>query len=1223
MFYRLKKLVFLVACGCVLSPACLHAADETSISSTNAVVPTVPAWRLYDDPTARGDYRWMADFEDHARLIEQYGNKKDSHHGQRVTIQGAYSIPAPDESGRMVRIRFDGGHLKNTCLEFRSGSDRYQVSAEQRSPYYLTVGKVLKSLPQIDGKQGKHLPVHRIADDGGLWYAFADGLMDLRYERGQFIVARGPRVLVSFPVETAPTDMVLSGETRLNLFQVLNLPPLEPEQDTVHTPLEHLRRAALMPWRLDNRYYGREDDDPARLIQHDDGSVELFSGDTGEARSAEAMFKSESPMIITLKIHSASAGAGISVPGPNRGSLKYYIGKLDGKNVICREPYVFRELKKPQHDLHVLRSPFYCRVTYGLDFVQTDFGEDGRTWATYSRQALHRHHAVSPLGVSMLLGGARQRKKNVLGPEQRIRLSAVHVRTFRLLEGFVDPGILGGTPPDISSHAWRMACNWALINGWASAELRQKAAADFVETTVDADVEPLRILQSIRSLVTFLQPPQRHRSTHSPDLGIQLERLGERMLMNRKMDAAPDWLATWYVLDFSDSRRNRRSEETSPPPLIRGYLHKLRHEEAWEELRLRSLQYMLYSRPGSRNLLAAWMLDQAVDHLDDVSRREDFAQNRYWLHPLRVLSDRQTANLINEFLAATADGELERACRILIRGYDKDSLSVSHQDSEVYKPAQDLLGDLVRSQPELQKVLVEQFSQIGLIRVNRALEQGTLDQLEQIVVQFHGTEASRKALMILADRGLSLGQFARAADRYDELIPFAADEGKNNLIAKRNLALAMSGQRPAEPVLGTVSLPGGTFSADQYRALIESILKQNPDVAAAASPAVSPGSWPAGETPAMRHLMDLPFFATSPIAARQEGKFLLLQQGGMVGVIDTDHQRMAWLHGSVDLKSEPFSFRPLVLRDRVVAAVADEPKSATLKCFHLHNGNVIWERKIGDTLAADPFRQGHALFVLTRSSDEHLVLQRINLANGEPEFRQFLLRHHHEEKRRNVVRGIAIGPRIVISAAGMLICCDSWGELRWIRRMAFVPPDADPTLSDFSHGDDLIAEDGHIIVCSPGAPEIVCVDADTGSLLWSKFQPRRRHLLGLAGDTVLVRNTSSVEAIGMADGKTRWWSPAEQEAAVCRLDGPGKLLGIRFDPAGVNGKPEQQGVRRAVLLSATDGTEAGSWDLSRDVLPGSGICAAYAFGRKVLVLAGDDERKRVHKEPSAQLCVLE
>jgi len=1223
MIPRLWRSVFLAACGGVLLAASVRAAEGTDSVGTNAVAEAVPAWRLYDDPSARGDHRWIADFDEHVRLIEEYDGKKRPHNGKRLTIHGAYSIPAPTESGRVVRIRFDSGHLRNARLLFHAGSEQYQVAAEQGSRYFLTAGSVLQSFQRAGVKKGKSPPARRITDDGGLWYAFADGLMDLRYQRGQFIVAMGPRVLMSFPVEAEPTNMILSGEARLNLFQVLNLPPLELEGDNIHTPPEELRPADRMPWRLDGQYRGRHDEDPARLIRHDDGSVELFSESTQSARSAEAAFKSESPVVITLKIHSASAGTGISVPGPNRGFLKFYIGKLDGRNVICREPYEFRELKNPQADLHVLRSPFFCRATYGLDFIHVDFSDDGRIWAAYSRQALHRHHAISPLCVGMLLGGTRHRKKDVSGPEQRIRLSAVDVRPFRLLEGFVDPDILHGTPSDTSDHDWRRACNWALINGWAPAELRQKAVADFLDGALESDMDPGPILQSIRSLVPFMQPPQRHRSNFTPNLMARLERLGDRMLATRQMDPVREWLATWYALGLPEWRRSRANHETSPPALVRSYLHRLCHEERWEELRLLSLEYTLFARPGSRDLLAAWMLDQAMGHLDDVSCEEDFARERYWLHPLRIMADRQTANLLNELTAATRDGEFERACRILINGYDGDSLSVSREDGSLYKPAQVILREFVRSEPELRRVLVEKFSQIGLIRLNRARERGTFDEFEQIAVQFEGTEAARKALAILADRGLSMGQFAMAAERYAAVIPFLTGEERNTMLAKRNLALALSGQQPTEPVTGAVTLPGGTLSAEQYAGLIASALRQSPTADETHRGEHRGGSWPSRETPVLRHVMDLPFFATSQIGARQEGKFLLLQQGGVLHVIDMDQLKTAWSHGSVEQKTEPFSFRPLVLGDRVIAAVSDKQKSAALKCLDLRGGRVVWERAIGDSLAADPFRQGRALFVLALSSDEHLVLQRINPETGEPEFEQFLLRHRHDEKRRNIVRGIAFGRSIAISAAGMLICCDGWGETRWVRRIAFVPPDADPALSAFSHSDDLIERDGRIIVCSPGAPEIVCVDANTGGLLWSKFQPQRKRLLGLSGDTVLMRNTSSVEAINIADGKTRWRSPVDREGISRRLGPSGKVLELRFDSAEPDKETGRRAVRRAALLSATDGEEFGSWEFSHDVLPQSEISAAFTYGGKLLILAGDSEKKRAHKEPSAQLCVLE
>ncbi len=1222
MILPFQKSALVTTCLGVLVSAPFCMGGPTNNVGTNAAASVVPAWRVYDDPSVRGDHRWMADFDEHATLIEEYEAAKKPHNARYVTLRGAYAIPVPTESGRAVRIRFNQSNLKNTRLTFRSGTNLYQVAQDRTHRHFLSAGRVVLPSELTKGKQSGVHPVHRLTDDGGLWQALADGLMDLRYQDAHFIVARGPRVLLSFPVEPAPMDMVLAGEARLDLFRVLDLPPLEWEQGALHAPPEELQPAALMPWRLDSLFYGREDEDAARLVRHEDGSIELFSSNTPCLRTAEATFRSESPMVITLKILSASAGAGVYLPGPNRSPLKFYIGKLNGRNVICRSPHDLGKQMSPFQDLHVLESPFFCRATYGLDFVQIDFSNDGRTWVTHSRQALHRHHAFSPLRVAMVLGGTRRQKHNAPGPEQSIRLSAVAVDTFRLLEGLVDPAILSGVPPDSSGHEWRMACNRALINGWAPAELRQKAVDDFLMTAVDAGVAPGRVLQCIRSLVPFMQPPQKYGNTSSSRLAGHLDGLGNRMLMNGQPELAAEWLDLWYELDTYESRRVRGRAEVSPPPIIRGYLYGLRHEQEWEELLLRSLEYMFFARPEKQNLLASWMLDQALDHLDGVPREEAFARKQYWLHPLRIMTDRQTANLLNELAAATANDEFERACRILIQEYDKDALSLSGDDDGLYMPAQDLLRDAIRSEPELQDVLVEQFGRIGLIRVNRAVEQGTLDQLEQIVVQFHGTEAARKALAILADRSLSLGHFVKAAGQYDELIPSLSGAERTSAVAKRNLALAMSGRRPPEAVTETVSFPGGSFTSDQYGKLIESVLVHRAEEDGHA-PGKPWGPWPAGETPTVRQLTDLPFFAASPVGVRQKDKYLLLQQGGALSAIDVDGARAAWSHGSVDAKSALFSFRPLVLEDRVFAALSEKKGEAVLKCLQLDKGNVLWERKLVDLPAADPFKGGRDLFLLSHSFDEHLVLQRINPANGEPEFTQHLLRHRHEERRRDNVRAIASDRRVVVSAAGMLICCDDLGRIRWVRRIACVPAEADPALSEFYHSDDLVGKDGRIVVCGPGAPELVCVDAETGSVVWTKFQPQRRRLLGLAGETVVVRNITSIEAVSIADGKTKWHSPANREGVSRYLGDPGKLLNIRFDVAEMNNKRVPGAVRSAELLSAADGTPIASWDLPHDVLPRSDIYAAFGYGRKVLLLTGDDEKKRANKEPSAQLCVVE
>lgn len=95
---------------------------------------------------------------------------------------------------------------------------------------------------------------------------------------------------------------------------------------------------------------------------------------------------------------------------------------------------------------------------------------------------------------------------------------------------------------------------------------------------------------------------------------------------------------------------------------------------------------------------------------------------------------------------------------------------------------------------------------------------------------------------------------------------------------------------------------------------------------------------------------------------------------------------------------------------------------------------------------------------------------------------------------------------LLVFCAGGIACCDPAGDVRWIRRQAFIPPVVDPLWKSQSLVPPL-ATDGTLFVVQPGTPAVVAIHAAGGRAVWKRGCDGARRVLGVDGgpDRRLVR----------------------------------------------------------------------------------------------------------------------
>jgi len=224
-----------------------------------------------------------------------------------------------------------------------------------------------------------------------------------------------------------------------------------------------------------------------------------------------------------------------------------------------------------------------------------------------------------------------------------------------------------------------------------------------------------------------------------------------------------------------------------------------------------------------------------------------------------------------------------------------------------------------------------------------------------------------------------------------------------------------------------------------------------------------------------------------------------------------------------------------------------------LTCIDVATGKFLWSRRYDDEVLSDPFAIGSWVSVITASSGDFastgLQLHRISPETGESSVSSELVRVR--DARPVIGRPALVGDSILFRARGCLINCGVSGEIRWARRLRFVPRQALPDLHEDRAPDDMAVHDGNVIFSLPGCPYITCVSAGSGQAVWSFTICPPARLLGLHGRNAIVSEPDRIFALDADTGKLRWQRRRTGPATAMLPAGGDTLVSVRLDkPAG-------------------------------------------------------------------------
>ncbi len=577
-----------------------------------------------------------------------------------------------------------------------------------------------------------------------------------------------------------------------------------------------------------------------------------------------------------------------------------------------------------------------------------------------------------------------------------------------------------------------------------------------------------------------------------------------------------------------------------------------------------------------------------------------------WLHPLSVSLSKEAYNVQAELQAALAEKSYQSARQILTSTvaqpdalFRKWGLVTDTADERLFVSLPTAIGLIMREHPRLRQTIHDEFNDADRLRMNRALAEGDAATIRRTTVQYFGTPAAAEAYRWLGDQFMVDGQFGLAIGSYQRALPMAAPQQislKHQLTARARLAAAMLGRSLVgnwpRPSGGPVEFHDTQLTAQQFEQLIAEMLEQHgghtaessPATAgnAAAAPAVAQFAarpWAELRGPHLRHDVgsrpeQVPAVAAAvdwparQLAVAAAGERMIVANRFEVVGLDLATGKQKWAHSlgpiSKDEAQGPthawplVAMRPQVSGSRVYVRLLTKlfPKRPQIVCLDVQTGRRLWTSENHRPFASDPFFvDGHPLALSVDLSPERPVSQ-IMLASLDPESGVVLSEKPLLEFRgpfwknpQHVCQATVADDKIVALVAGTLLCCDTLGQVHWVRRDTWFPAALDPAYGQRRHQPPLVAGD-RVYATQPGVRSVECVDLQSGRLDWRRPMPGVRRLLDLKDGRLLIESDNGICAVSARTGRLLWHHRAEHLLEGYLPGGPDGLLYVRSEPAG-------------------------------------------------------------------------
>ena len=1203
-----------------------NGADTSTTRPGVAKVPVRMTWQEYAPGGMKGQSDWQTGV---GKLFElRTGKQAVMSSDQRyVQLEGTYRLGFAPGPGRMLRL----GHVDGSKfdLEFWGGNAAVRVQ--------IVPGQWLIRAHALTRTDFRSTAVISYScDDQGAWRWHGYGAIDIRYQDGRILICRGEVPLLAVPMPTAPAGANLTcSKSRLWVAEAracrpLALPPRRTKKQVV------ARTSAVdLTWEQ-----GSTD---KAILSAGQGDVVALVGDADNDTGLAWVNLDVTPLVgqeVTVHVRECTALAGMFARvGDTVRPIRLSVDK--GKRLVA--PHDSRQAAEDVSAGRTVGQEFWVRVDFGLDVIMVWISPDGRTWWPRQPHSTYGRSGQVRIGLEVQQGKGPRR---IAVDDVRIRRSAGAIQcmvgvgaelvaeagaalTYEIMNEPVREQALAmldeARRDDVDPALWVTACDASLAGGSRHWQVRAEALRSLFQASCDrvagADVEA--VLAGVEELleITLMQSAQL-----PPLLKDVFMTLARSCLDAGKLDSMKAVVDATYLPPGSMGLSGTYHSSVMSPDLLRMYLLGLMARGKWESVRLEAMRAAFMAPGGHQSSsppFVRWALARAQEQLSEEPVPGVAGVTETRRHSLIASDDRQMLNIMGEFQFLVRGKHYEAACAKITSQPLDDMLVSLVGEEDLLQTSHFCIREAIRTTPQLREILKQpRYSQVGMIRLERARRQNDLDAIRSLTVQFYGTMPGLGAMHVLADRDLSNGDFRGAAARYQVLRGEQDYPQRDDAAAKFRLASAMLGRLAGPPVKKPVVLPGGTFGAKEFEQMVRQLVADRKSAGAALTAGVyPPAPGPGGGQAKLTHLADISGLSVRfryawarPADFAFDGDRLIVSYIGKLFGIDPGSRQVVWSFEPDGKRRSRGHYldaegpaRLLRVDDKLYVRCAQT--APPLACFETKTGKRLWSRSYEGHVLSDPFEIGSWVSVLTGKAGMPgtLHLRRIAMDASELSLSSQLVAVR--DKLPPIGRPVVVDNAILFRAGGYLVNCDRSGSPRWARRLQTVPATILPELHVGMTLDDMIVWDGkHVIFTAPGCPSVMCVSAESGKMLWSSLSQSPSRLVGLAAGSAIVVQANRICALDPATGKIRWHRRSTAEGTGLLLAQKDTLMLVRLkQPAGGSKDTSIEG-RYVRWISATSGRTVREIPIYAD--PATyGVSQIFSDGKRVFGLSNFDGRK--------------
>lgn len=565
-------------------------------------------------------------------------------------------------------------------------------------------------------------------------------------------------------------------------------------------------------------------------------------------------------------------------------------------------------------------------------------------------------------------------------------------------------------------------------------------------------------------------------------------------------------------------------------------------------------------------------------------------------HPLAHSVSKEAYNVMAEFQAAVSGNAFDDACAVISSAASAELLGLlpDSQDGRLMISFPNAVALAMNQQPQLRRTMNEQFGAIGRLRVREAIQNADHRRIEAATVQFFGTLAAAESAAWLGDRALAAGQFAAARSYFERAL---ADYQLNSQIetseqravrAKLELTGQLSQSSDADPEAAStlngdapLEFNSTSVATATFNALITELGEQSKtdnskqslaDISLAPSGRPVATRLPAiagyrtenrgrhdgdqGERPGSSAPADVDWVARQ-LGVEVSGDSAFLCNRFQLSRFDLTTGQTRWKqqlggdHGNAH-HWPMVPMRPLVTDDAVYCRRLRKD-GTELICCDRETGNVRWTLRPGQGIVSDPFLIRGRLQVFLAgdayAGPSVLELATIHAETGTVVSNVPVLNLFDVWQNAVPVCQVALDDGLIyFTVSGVAGCCNSEGQLLWIRRREWLPVKLDRDRR-LRHWSPPIVDGESVVIFEPESLVVERADAATGRRQWSLTVPGFRRCLSAVEGRLLMETDFGIRAVDIQTGETLWeYVAANLLDAVLIADNGAQLVVSRAVP---------------------------------------------------------------------------